>query len=139
MNIYRKRRQRPAVPIITLIDILAILLIFFIVTTTFKQEESLVKVNLPKSSEMATEKTESQRRVALALSKDGEVSIGSRVLSMNELEAGLRRFRAENPDALLELKADEGAPLGKMVKVWDAASRAGLEIKDLPLRILLEK
>lgn len=139
MNIYRKRRQRPAVPIITLIDILAILLIFFIVTTTFKQQESLVKVNLPRSSEVGTEETDAQRRVAVALSKDGNVSLGSQVLSLDELEAGLKRFRLENPDALLELKADEGAPLGKMVQVWDAASRAGLEIKDLPLRILLEK
>ena len=42
------------VPIVTLIDILAILLIFFIVTTTFKKNESLVKVNLPRSSALAS-------------------------------------------------------------------------------------
>ena len=52
MNFYQKKRQRPTVSVISMIDILAILLIFFIVTTTFKQSDSLVKVNLPRSSEM---------------------------------------------------------------------------------------
>lgn len=125
-------------PIVTLIDILAILLIFFIVTTTFKQKESLVKVNLPTSSEMDAEVTEDVRTV-LALGKDGNISLGDKVLAENEVAAALREFKRNNPDAKLELKADEGAPLGAMVGVWDAATEAGLEIGDLPLRILLKE
>jgi biopolymer transport protein ExbD len=136
VNIYRKKRQRPAVPIITLIDILAILLIFFIVTTTFKTKDSLVKVNLPRSSEIASVQ-QSERRVPLALGKDGQISLGSEVVPIESLSAVLADFRASRPDDRLELKADEGAPLGLMVKVWDAAAKAGLEIGDLPLRILL--
>ena len=46
MKFYLKKRRSPSVPIVTLIDILAILLIFFIVTTTFKTKDSLVQVNL---------------------------------------------------------------------------------------------
>lgn len=138
MTIYTKRRRRPAVPIVTLIDILAILLIFFIVTTTFKQKESLVKVNLPTSSEMAAEVTEEIRTV-LALGKDGGISLGERVIAEDQLAEALREFKRANPEAKLELKADEGAPLGAMVGVWDAATKAGLEIGDLPLRILLKE
>lgn len=52
MKFYTQKRRQPTVPIVTLIDILAILLIFFIVTTTFKQRQSLLNVNLPKSSQM---------------------------------------------------------------------------------------
>ncbi|MGB0152918.1 MAG: ExbD/TolR family protein [Verrucomicrobiales bacterium] len=137
MNIYQKKRAKPTVPIITLIDILAILLIFFIVTTTFKKKESLVKVNLPKSSEMAAE-GEVTDRVALSLSKDGQVSLGDRVVPMASLPAVLRQFK-QSGEGDLELKADEGAPLGLMVEVWDAATKAGLEISDLPLRILLDE
>lgn len=136
MNIYQKKRAKPTVPIITLIDILAILLIFFIVTTTFKKKESLVKVNLPKSSEMASE-GEITDRVALSLSKDGQVSLGDRVVPMASLPAVLTQFK-KSGEGELELKADEGAPLGLMVEVWDAATKAGLEISDLPLRILLD-
>ena len=138
MKFYHKRRQRPTVPIITLIDILAILLIFFIVTTTFKKKESLVKVNLPQSSEMAGA-SDPTVRVELAVGKDGSVSLGERIVPMERLGAELSAFRNQYPDRELELKADEGAPLGLMVEVWDAATRAGLEIDDLPLRILLEE
>ena len=136
MNIYQKKRAKPTVPIITLIDILAILLIFFIVTTTFKKRESSVKVNLPKSSEMAAEGDETPR-VALSLSKDGRVSLGSEIIEMDSLPLALLRF-SETSDDELELKADEGAPLGLMVEVWDAVTKAGLEIGELPLRILLD-
>ena len=76
MNFYTKRRKRPAVPIVTLIDILAILLIFFIVTTTFKKEETLVKVNLPTSSELGAD-VSAETRQALSLGKDGSVSLGA--------------------------------------------------------------
>ena len=81
-----------------MIDILAILLIFFIVTTTFKQSDSLVKVNLPRSSEMKGV-DDAEKRTPLALGEDGQVSLGSLV----------------------------------------AATQAGLEIGELPLRILLRE
>jgi biopolymer transport protein ExbD len=126
------------VPIVTLIDILAILLIFFIVTTTFKTEETLVKVNLPTSSELGADVSAGTRQV-LSLSKDGSVSLGQKRISMEQLPIALQQFRRKNPNGRLELKADEEAPLGLMVKVWDAANQAGLEIGDLPLRILLEE
>lgn len=138
MKIYTKRRKKPTVPIITLIDILAILLIFFIVTTTFKTKESLVKVNLPRSSEMAAT-GEATLRTALALGKDGKVSLGEQVVPMDGLAAALTQYKQANPERQLELKADEGAPLGLMIDVWDAATKAGIEIGELPLRILLEE
>ena len=136
MNIYRKRRTSPTVSIVSMIDILAILLIFFIVTTTFKKNESLIKVALPRSSELSPG-TDQEVRVPLALGKDGRVSLGSTVVPIESLATALRDFKSARPGEKLELKADEGAPLGLLVKVWDAATRAGLEIGDLPLRILL--
>lgn len=138
MKFYLKKRRSPSVPIVTLIDILAILLIFFIVTTTFKTKDSLVQVNLPRSSEMG-QGTTAEARVPLALAKDGSVSLGERVVPLETLTTALEEFSRTRPNERLELKADEGAPLGMMVKVWDAATRAGLKIDDLPLRILIEK
>ncbi len=137
MKFYQKKRRPPAIVIVSLIDILGILLIFFIVTTTFKTPESLVKVKLPRSSELARG-ADPERRVALSLSQDGSVSLGARLVPMESLAETLREFRETRPQDRIELKADEGAPLGLMVKVWDAASQAGLDIDDLPLRILLE-
>lgn len=137
VNIYRKRRRNPVVPIVTMIDILAILLIFFIVTTTFKTSESLVKVNLPQSSELASG-SEPERRIPLSVGADGRISLGDRIVPVESLAVALAEFRTSRPSDRLELAADEAAPLGLMVKIWDAAAKAGLEIGDLPLRILLE-
>ncbi len=137
MNFYRKKRRPPAIVIVSLIDILGILLIFFIVTTTFKTPESLVRVKLPRSSE-AGRGGEAERRVPLALAKDGSVSLGDRIVPIESLAAALGEFKAARPLDRIELKADEDASLGLMVKVWDAAAQAGLDIDDLPLRILLE-
>ncbi len=139
MNFYTKKRTRPAVPIITLIDILAILLIFFIVTTTFKKKESLVKVNLPKSSEMSPTSENSPVRIALTITPKGEVALGDQLISMEQIEPRLRALKRSQPNAKLELRADEDTPLKWMVKVWDGVSSAGVEVEDIPLRILLEK
>ena len=138
MNFYTKKRKRPAVPIITLIDILAILLIFFIVTSTFKKKESLVKVNLPTSSEMG-ESTEADDRLAIAVNPDGQISLGTQVMSFEELPAALSELKRTKPEAKLELKADAETPLKLVVKVWDAITKSGVEINDIPLRISLEE
>ena len=49
MRFYTRKRRMPAVIIVSLIDILAILLIFVIVTTTFKRDQPAVVINLPDS------------------------------------------------------------------------------------------
>lgn len=138
MNFYEKRRKNPSVPIITLIDILAILLIFFIVTSTFKKKESLLKVNLPRSSEMA-ENSSTEVRIPLALSEDGKISLGTDSLTLEEVPGALQALKKRDPEAKLELKADSETSLGLMVKLWDAATRAGLDINDIPLRIRVEQ
>ena len=134
MNFYTTKRSKPTVPIITLIDILAILLIFFIVTTTFKTPESPLKINIPKSGEMAAA-TSTESRIPLALSKDGEISLGSQILTLEQVPQALQALKAANPDAKLEMKADTETSLGLMVKLWDAATKAGVEVGDIPLRI----
>lgn len=137
MKFYTRKRSNPTVPIISLIDILAILLIFFIATTTFKKRESLVNVTLPQSSEMEASASES-RRVALVLTKDERIALGDQELSLETLPGALRQFKLVNPEGKLELKADQGVPIGFLVKIWDAASQAEVEIDEIPLRILLE-
>jgi biopolymer transport protein ExbD len=138
VNFYARKRKKPTVPIITLIDILAILLIFFIVTTTFKKKESLLKVNLPRSSEMASSAT-TESRIPLALTQDGQISLGSQTLTLEQVPGALRALKQSNPDAKLEMKADSETSLGLMVKLWDAATKAGVAIDDIPLRIRLDQ
>ena len=137
MNFYTRKRSLPAVPIISLIDILAILLIFFIATTTFKKRESLVNVTLPQSSEMEAT-AERSERVPLTLTKDEEIYLGDQPVSLDSLSQALRDFKAANPDDKLELKTDQDVPIRFVVEVWDAAKKAEVKIDEIPLRILLK-
>ena len=58
MRFYTRKRRMPAVIIVSLIDILAILLIFVIVTTTFKRDQPAVVINLPDSKTASTAPTQ---------------------------------------------------------------------------------
>jgi biopolymer transport protein ExbD len=137
MQFFTHKRSLPAVPLISLIDILAILLIFFIATTTFKKQESLIKINLPKSSEMEAS-NEKDIRMVMAVTKDKEIYIEDQLIPIEQLAGALQKFQETNPDVKFEMRTDGEAPVELVVRIWDAAKRAGVDIEKLPLRILLE-
>lgn len=137
MKFYVSRHRTPTIPLVSLIDILAILLIFFIATTTFKKRESLVNVNLPQSSQMKAG-AEPIRRVALTLTKEETIHLGGQAVPIEGLAEALRQFKAARPNDKLELKADQEVPIGLLVKIWDAASQADVKIDEIPLRIQVQ-
>ena len=138
MKFITAKRVQPTVPIISLIDILAILLIFFIATTTFKRKEALVNVALPKSTEMASS-AEKLSRVTLAVTKDEVIMLGEREVTIETLAQALRELKSGQPELKMQLKVDKGVELGMVVKIWDEARKANIEISDIPLRILTGK
>tara|TARA_R110002096_G_scaffold4493_27_gene20980 strand:- start:1612 stop:2028 length:417 start_codon:yes stop_codon:yes gene_type:complete len=138
VNIYSKRRSLPAVPIISLIDILAILLIFFIATTTFKQKKTMLNISLPKASKMSGAAVV-ERRMTISVTAEEEIWIEDELVALENLAPALIQLKQSEPDLKLELKADEELPLGLLVGVWDAFNQAGIAIKDVPARILLHK
>ncbi|MCH2024418.1 MAG: biopolymer transporter ExbD [Verrucomicrobiota bacterium] len=138
MNFVSKRSTRPLVPIVSLIDILAILLIYFILTSAPKEDKAFASITLPKASSLA-KKVESKSRIELALTADSKLILGSEDVPQNQLATRLKRLKKERPDLSLELKADERAPLKSLVAAWDALTRAGYPVKDVPARILIDK
>lgn len=137
MKFYTARRSLPQVPIISLIDILAILLIFFIATMTFKQKKTLLNINLPKASALSGGGA-MERRLTISVTKEEQVWIEDQQVPLEELGTALKQLKSVNPEVKLELKADEELPLGVLVAVWDAFNQAGIAIKDVPARILLQ-
>lgn len=139
MAFYVKKRRTPVIPIVALVDILTVLLIFFVLTTTFKKENrnALLKIALPQASSL-TPSLESTPRIALSVTATSEIFLDERPVALDTLAQSVRDFRTAQPDARLELKADEKAPLGTLVKVWDALAAAGLKVNsDVPTKILL--
>jgi biopolymer transport protein ExbD len=136
MQFYQPRKRQPTVPIIAMIDILSILLIFFIVTTAPKKPRSILRIELPTVREVPTSTTVESRSV-LAVAADGKISLDALSVPEGFLQQYLEAFIKENPGRKLELEADKDLTVELLLKVWDALTKAGIEIKDVPARIRL--
>ena len=145
MNFYQPRKRKERVPIVPLIDILTILLIFFIVTRGVPKEKQLnnpppeprpvVKVTLPVVKEMETAEVIDPRAV-LAVAAEGTITLDNYELASPDLLTdALIVFREENPQRKLELAADREATLAQLFLVLDALTAAQYDIKDVPARI----
>jgi biopolymer transport protein ExbD len=131
MNFITKRRKPPIVPIVSLIDILAILLIFFIATSTFKQPKLGVDIEPPQPGTLTTRPVE-DTRTTLAVTADNQIFLGrnEQAITAGALLGELSAARAAGTK--LELKADEGADFGVIVKALDALKKAGYKKGDYP-------
>ncbi len=123
--------------IMPLIDILFVVLIFFIVTTTKREKRPILRIELPTVKAVPVDQVTAPSSV-LAVDKTGNVSLDAvKVPDPDLLEAYLKAYLKENPGRKLELQADKELPLEKLLAVWDALTRAGIPIKDVPARIRL--
>lgn len=134
MELYRPQRKAYNVPIVPLIDILAILLIFVIVTSSRKKPRPAVPIDLPTVREVASAELTVDRSV-LGITKEGEILLESVSVPEGELADYLRAFQTVNPGRQLELEADEGSSLGQLFTVWEALSEVGIELKEVPARV----
>ncbi len=126
------------VPIVSLIDILAILLIFVILTWRPREVKVYADITPPSSGALAARAAE-ERRVELAITSDMRFWLAGREVAADGFAAALAALKADDPGVKLELKTDEDAPLKALVFAWDALTRAGFELKDIPSRLLMEK
>jgi biopolymer transport protein ExbD len=130
-------RKTRGVPVVPMIDLLFVILIFLVVSTTFKKPRSVLPIELPTVKEVAGASVVDARSV-LALDKEGKITLDAvSVPDVQLLDSYLKAFSKENPGRKLELEADKQVPLEKLLGVWDALTRAGIPIKDVPARIRL--
>lgn len=130
MRFYVKRRRTPTIIIVSLIDIFAMLLIFFIVTTTFKTAQSELAIRIPESK-TATQAANPADPILLAITADEKIVLDTRPLaSVDELTSALQEVQKNSPNRQLAMKADQKVSFGFLVQVLDALKGAG--IKNLP-------
>jgi biopolymer transport protein ExbD len=104
-----------------LIDCIFILLIFFIVTTTFV-EETGVEVDKPLA--IAAEKLEKQS-VFIALTSEGSIVFGGKEIGISGVQPTVRRFVDKDADVPVIIQVDERAESGVFVRVVEEAKLAG--------------
>ena len=120
----RKPRQAPTVIIVSLIDILVVLLIFLMLTTTFKQQPA-VKLSLPESSQPHPGASEAGLVVTVA-KLPPYFYLGAQAITLDKLRGELATRAGRNPRATLTIRADTDTPFGKIINVMDTAKAAGI-------------
>ncbi len=126
MKFYSRPRRTPQVIIVSLIDIFAILLIFVIVTSTFKKAQPQVTIKLPESKgAVAAEK--SDERVVLSISAAEELFLDSKPLTLADLAPAIEVLRRDRTTFAMAMKADEKVSYGFLIKVLDALKDAGVK------------
>jgi biopolymer transport protein ExbD len=126
MKFYARQRRMPQVIIVSLIDIFAILLIFVIVTTTFKRIQPEVTIKLPESKS-AVAADGSAEPVVLSISEDEEIFLDDKKISLEELTTAVKKLLAGNVKVSLAMKADKKVSYGLLIQVLDALKEAGVK------------
>jgi len=106
-----------------LIDMVFILLIFFIVTTSFVKETG-IEVNRPRAM---TASTDSRTSILIAIDKANRIFMDHREIDIRAVRANVERALAENPSGNVIVVADRGSSTGVAVKVMDGCRMAGAE------------
>jgi biopolymer transport protein ExbD len=135
MNLRPKKRAVPQIPIVSLIDIMVILLIFFIATTTFRQTKTHMQVALPQSKGVGSSNSAEDSRLGITITKEQKVYLAGEETALEQLGTRLADLLKARPEARFELEADTEANLGVLVQVWDSLREAGIRINDVPARI----
>src|SRR6266498_3988010 len=84
-----RKRRAPAIIIVSLVDILTILLIFFVVTTTFKKDQPEVKINLPESKTAQKLPAELEHAI-VSVDENDEIKLDGRGMGVEQLEGAVR-------------------------------------------------
>lgn len=110
-------------PLTSLIDIVFMLLIYFLLTTNFMVDEGL-KIKLPQASASAPM---TQEEITVFVDRDGRTFIKNVEVAEDRLFAHLKEIIGGRPDALVMVKADRLVELNRAVRVMDFAKAAGAD------------
>ncbi len=106
-----------------MLDIVFIMLIFFIVTTSFVKESG-VTVSMPQAE---TASQQDNTNIFIAITRQGEVWIDRRPVDPRSVRAIVARLHADNPEGSVIIQSDEEAATGILVDVMDQVRLAGVE------------
>ncbi|MEA3365674.1 MAG: biopolymer transporter ExbD [Candidatus Hydrogenedentes bacterium] len=116
-----RTRRRPTINITSLIDVMFLLLIFFMVSSTCREDLGS-DVTLP-HAETAVEQTMEPQEITVT--EKGDFFFGQQLVDEAGLEKSIQELLRENPDAVFVLRADENADFGRVVRAIDIARDAG--------------
>ncbi|NVJ97947.1 MAG: biopolymer transporter ExbD [Alphaproteobacteria bacterium] len=105
-----------------MLDIVFIMLIFFIVTAVFVKEAG-IQVTKPEAETAISQK---QVSILIAVTPSDEIWINREEVALDALRTAVQKLHSENPKGTVAIQADEEAKAGLVMKVYDAVREAGV-------------
>jgi biopolymer transport protein ExbD len=115
-----------------MLDVVFIMLIFFIVTASFLKESGL-ELNRPDAAPAEKKANES---IVVSITRTGQIWVNRRQTDPRAVRANIERLHAENPDGPVVISADEDSENGLVVQVMDAARLAGVKNVSLAAQVI---
>ena len=119
----RREDEDAVIDMTPMLDIVFIMLIFFIVTTSFVKEAG-IDVQKPKAAN-ASQKPSAN--IFIAVRENGEIWMDKRMVDVERVSANIEKLLAEQPTDIVIIQADKGSKHGTVVKVMDAIKEAGID------------
>ncbi|RXJ68902.1 biopolymer transporter ExbD [Halarcobacter ebronensis] len=115
-------KEETEINLTPMLDVVFIMLIFFIVTTSFVKEAG-IDVNRPSAS---TTEQKTEANILIAIKNSNEIWIDKRVVDIRAVRANIERLKATNTQNSIVIQADKEAKTGLLVKVMDQIRLAGI-------------
>jgi biopolymer transport protein ExbD len=123
MKLSSRNKVSPEFNMSSMTDLVFLLLIFFMLTSTLVTPAAL-DVVLPKSKAQTVKKA----TISVTIDKDFQYSVGPNVVSVDEIETYLLQEVAKNAESVVVLRVDESVPTGKTVQIMDIAYRNRIKL-----------
>ncbi len=123
MHLLEKKKRKVTINITSLIDVVLLLLIFFMLTTSFVEQPGM-KLDLP---ETKTSEGEKSGKLQISINSDGSIFVNNEAVKMTDLESKISTISKKLEDKSLLLKADKTVHHGTVVQIMDIARSVGLE------------
>ena len=115
--------EEAGIDLTPMLDIVFIMLIFFIVTSSFIKESG-ISVERPSAASAAEQP---KGNILIAVSADGEIWIDRKQVDIRAVRSAVERMRLDQPDSTVVVQADKDARSGLVIRVMDQAKLAGVE------------
>jgi len=124
MGFKHRRADEPRVELTPMVDVVFLLLIFFMISTTFVEHPGL-KIDLPDSS--AQQIKHEGKEIQVYLAEDGQIYFQQQEISLDDLYQKLNSYGAAAKRMTFLLMADKAVRHGRVIQLMDAAKTAGFE------------
>ena len=121
----RRRAKAPALALTSMLDVIFLLLCFFVTASVFSQWESEISISLPSASSAETP-GRLPGEVILNVAKDGSVTVNAKKLTLDDLGSRLRKVAEFYPGQPAVIRADRETSYDSLVKVIDTCRNAGV-------------